>query len=168
MKCSRCRARDARQGATARRKRCNGRRLGRFRWDCNYPYPATQLAATGGSGIYTWSATGLPAGLSIGTSTGIISGTPLTNSGSPYAVQVNVTGSNSASAERSYTLAIGAVNPCDLKQTGSITVVDVQLIINEALGTTPVVYDLSGNGVANVVDVQIEIKAALGLGCAGQ
>jgi hypothetical protein len=54
---------------------------------------------------------------------------------------------------------------CDLKQSGSVTVADVQLIINEALGVTPVVYDLSGNGVVTVVDVQIEINAALGLGC---
>ena len=57
---------------------------------------------------------------------------------------------------------------CDLKQTGSVSVADVQLIINEALGVTPVVYDLSGTGVVNVVDVQIEINAALGLSCAAK
>lgn len=38
---------------------------------------AQTLTATGGSGAYTWSATGLPAGLNINTSTGKISGTPL-------------------------------------------------------------------------------------------
>jgi Putative Ig domain len=36
------------------------------------------LAASGGTGSYTWSATGLPAGLVIGGSTGVISGTPTT------------------------------------------------------------------------------------------
>jgi hypothetical protein len=56
-------------------------------------------------------------------------------------------------------------SPCDLKHTGNITVADVQLIINEALGVAPIIYDLSGTGVVNVVDVQIEINAALGLGC---
>jgi hypothetical protein len=57
-------------------------------------------------------------------------------------------------------------SPCDLKQTGSITVADVQLIINEALGLAPAVNDLNGDGKVNVIDVQIEINAALGLGCA--
>ncbi len=37
-----------------------------------------QMSATGGTAPYTWSATGLPAGLSINASTGLISGTPTT------------------------------------------------------------------------------------------
>jgi hypothetical protein len=58
------------------------------------------------------------------------------------------------------------VGPCDLQYNGSVTVADVQLIINEALGVTSAVNDLNGDGVVNVADVQIEINAALGLGCA--
>ena len=46
--------------------------------------------------------------------------------------------------------------------------VDVQLVINEALGIIPAVNDLNGDSVVNVVDVQIEINAALGLGCAAK
>jgi hypothetical protein len=42
-----------------------------------YPDSASlQMTASGGSGPYTWSATGLPTGLSINTSTGLISGRP--------------------------------------------------------------------------------------------
>jgi hypothetical protein len=41
-------------------------------------------------------------------------------------------------------------------------------MINEALGEVPAVNDLSGDGVVTVVDVQIEINAALGLGCAAK
>jgi hypothetical protein len=77
---------------------------------------------------------------------------------------VNVSGGGSASASASDPTA--TQNLCDLKQTGSVTVSDVQIIINEALGVAPIVYDLSGTGVVTVVDVQIEINAALGLGCA--
>jgi hypothetical protein len=45
-------------------------------------------------------------------------------------------------------------------------VIDVQLIINEALGIALAVNDLNGDGVVSVLDVQIEIDAVLGLGCA--
>jgi photosystem II stability/assembly factor-like uncharacterized protein len=74
----------------------------------------------------------------------------------------NATYAAAASVTQSFTVTL---SPCDLKQTGSVTAADVQLIINEALGVAPVVYDLSDTGVATVVDVQIEINAALGLGC---
>jgi hypothetical protein len=44
-------------------------------------------------------------------------------------------------------------------------VVDVQSIINEALGAASAANDLNGDGLINVADVQIEINAALSLGC---
>ena len=62
------------------------------------------------------------------------------------------------------TLAISGFT-CDLNGDGSVSVADVQLIINEALGVIPAVHDLNHDGVVNVVDVQKEINAALGLGC---
>jgi hypothetical protein len=58
------------------------------------------------------------------------------------------------------------VSPCDLQYAGSVTVADLQLMINEALGGSPAFNDLDGDGVVNVIDVQIEIKAALGFVCA--
>jgi hypothetical protein len=39
------------------------------------------LSASGGTGSFTWSATGLPPGLSIGSTTGVITGTPTTAGG---------------------------------------------------------------------------------------
>jgi uncharacterized protein (TIGR03437 family) len=83
-------------------------------------YAATTVTATGGSGIYTWSATGLPAGLGIGSATGIISGTPTTNSGSPYAVQVTATDSNSARSTRTYSLTINPA-PANLPLIGGVS-----------------------------------------------
>ncbi len=56
-------------------------------------YSQTVAVNYTGTGVLTYSAEGLPAGLSINTHTGVISGTPAAGTGadSPYAVTVNVT-----------------------------------------------------------------------------
>ena len=59
------------------------------------PYTVTQ--STTGTPPVTWSATGLPANLTIAAATGVISGTPTTNTGSPFTSQItatNTTGSD--------------------------------------------------------------------------
>jgi len=66
-------------------------------------YGAT-LSASGGTSPYTWTATGLPSGLSLNSSTGLISGT-LTAPGTST-VTVTVTDSASKTASREYQLAI--------------------------------------------------------------
>jgi len=82
---------------------------------------------------------------------------------------------NNGTTKRNATLTVGtvlvpvvqsALNRCDVEYNGNITVADVQLVINEALGAAWAGNDLNEDGVVNVVDVQIEINAALGLGCA--
>jgi hypothetical protein len=64
---------------------------------------------------------------------------------------------------------VGRVPPsfsaCDINQDGTANVVDIQLILDEALQRTPATNDLNGDGFVNVVDVEIEITAALGVGC---
>jgi hypothetical protein len=53
-----------------------------------------QMTATGGVAPYTWTATGLPSGLTINPSTGLISGTPgPTSNGTFSSVVVTVTDS---------------------------------------------------------------------------
>ena len=127
-------------------------------------YPATTATAAGGTGSYSWSATGLPQGLSIGSGTGSITGAPTTATGSPLNVSIVVTDSNSTSATRNYTLTVSTFSPCDINQDGRTDVVDVQRII-QAFGTISAAYDLSGDGIVSVADVQIAINAALGFGC---
>jgi subtilisin family serine protease len=56
-----------------------------------------QLSATGGTAPYTWSATGLPAGLSINATSGLISGTPSTVNNYSVTVTARDTGSRTGS-----------------------------------------------------------------------
>ena len=60
---------------------------------------------------------------------------------------------------------LAQTSPCDVNHDGSINVVDVQLVINQALGFAACSADLNSDGVCNIVDVQRVISAALGGAC---
>ncbi len=74
-------------------------------------YPATTLAATGGVTPYTWSATGLPAGLSLNPSTGILSGTPTATNAGTVSFSVTDAGTPQQSQTASLTLTVNAGTP---------------------------------------------------------
>lgn len=74
------------------------------------PYAQVQLSATGGNGTYGWSATGLPPGLTINASRGLVSGTP-TRAGS-FSATIQVT-SAGQSASRVFVIPIGIASPND-------------------------------------------------------
>ncbi|WP_427884766.1 M4 family metallopeptidase [Kribbella sp. GL6] len=63
------------------------------------------LTASGGTSPYTWSATGLPAGVTIGSSTGTVSGTP-TASGT-FNVTATATASAGGSGSAQFTITVG-------------------------------------------------------------
>ncbi|MCW2643280.1 MAG: hypothetical protein JWP76_5586 [Dactylosporangium sp.] len=73
-----------------------------------------QLSASGGSGSYTWSATGLPAGLSINAANGLISGTPTTAGTS--SVTVTARDSAGATGSTSFTWTVGSTTGCTASQ----------------------------------------------------
>jgi probable HAF family extracellular repeat protein len=89
------------------------------------------------------------------------------SSGTSGTVTVAVTStSNSAvTAQSTLTIQVGTPSSCDVNQDGYINVLDVQIMVNEALGTDSPLNDLDVDGVVNVVDVQIDINGALQLGC---
>lgn len=60
----------------------------------------------------------------------------------------------------------GSTLSCDINGDSLVNIVDVQLSINQALGSTPCGgADLSQDGVCNIVDVQRVINTALGAAC---
>jgi choice-of-anchor A domain-containing protein/prepilin-type N-terminal cleavage/methylation domain-containing protein len=84
-------------------------------------YPALSLPLVGGTGPYTWSATGLPAGLSM-SSLGVITGTPTTpTADTPATVTVMVRDVTGATSTATYTLFVADRSVpagCPLQPTG--------------------------------------------------
>lgn len=63
-------------------------------------------------------------------------------------------------------LTTSATSPCIATGGQNTTISDVQAEINEALGARAPVHDLNNDGRIDAVDVQVIINAAVGLGCA--
>ena len=97
-------------------------------------YSAT-LTATGGTAPYTWSVAGtLPAGLTLGGSSGIIGGTPTAIESRTFTVRA--TDVNGCFVDQAYTLAIGC--PAITISPASLTA------ITQYTAMTPVVFTASG------------------------
>jgi hypothetical protein len=107
-----------------------------------------QLAATGGTAPYTFSATGLPPGLSISAS-GLISGTPTTVGN--YTVTATVTDSASATGSTTFTWAITSTSTCGPVTNGT----DVAIGDNSDVSST-ISLTCAGNA-ASATTVQVNI-----------
>ena len=99
---------------------------------------SAKVAATGGTSPYLWSASGLPAGLTIKSSTGEIAGTP-TTFGS-FQVLVTAMDSFEASASARLTLVVSAPAPPPVVTSATLPVGFVNVSYNTTIGAS------GGNG----------------------
>ncbi len=72
------------------------------------------------------------------------------------------------SPDTTTSVPVSQVGACDVGNYGTVTVADVQQLINESLGQLAGKDDLNSDGNVNVIDVQLVANAALNLGCWGQ
>ncbi len=99
------------------------------------PY-SVQLQRSGGIAPYTWSATGLPSGLTINALTGVISGTPGANTVGSYNVNITLTGGGTTST----TLPLNVVRTLSLRsQTFNVKVELLEETLVDANGND--IYD---------------------------
>jgi len=110
----------------------------------NTAYTAT-LQATGGVTPYTWGATGMPAGLSINATTGVISGTPTTAGTSTATITVNDSGVPQQQATGQFTIVIA---PAALAiTTTSLPNASINTAYSQTLqaigGTLPITWSLA-------------------------
>ncbi len=76
-------------------------------------------SASGGTSPYTWSASGLPAGLSISASTGTISGTPTTAGTSNVTITATDSSSPAKTGTASFTWTVNPVGTCTPQTNGT-------------------------------------------------
>jgi prepilin-type N-terminal cleavage/methylation domain-containing protein len=102
------------------------------------------IARSGGTAPFTWSATGLPAGLSINTSTGVISGTPTTvKPATDVTVTVTDKFGKSASTTFKWTIAAPPQVQTPAAQTAEVGIATV-VQITATGGATPYTWSASG------------------------
>ncbi|WP_353233683.1 Ig domain-containing protein [Diaphorobacter ruginosibacter] len=97
------------------------------------------LEASGGNAPYTWAITGLPTGLKLNSSTGLISGTPAVKTPGSFQVVIKVTDSAGASVQKNTTFTVSGdavVDALNINLSGcSGDINNVCLIPNATMGS---------------------------------
>ncbi|CRK56036.1 Carboxypeptidase T [Alloactinosynnema sp. L-07] len=114
---------------------------------------SVQLTASGGTAPYTWSATGLPAGVSINSTSGLISGTPTT--AGTYNVTATATATAGGSGTTNFSWTVNPTGVCAPQTNG--TDVAIPDSPGAAVTSTITMSGCSGNASATS-KVEVHIK----------
>jgi uncharacterized repeat protein (TIGR01451 family) len=88
--------------------------------------------------------------------------TVASNAGSPLINTAKASGGSSlVSPTSNDSITVVSLTPCEVTGHSSVTVSDVQAIVNQGLGSSKAANDINLDGVVNVVDIQIVINAVL-------
>lgn len=140
----------------------------------------TTFTATGGTAPYTWSATGIPAGLTLNPSTGELSGTPTALGSFTLVIRVDQTGGGCFN-QKSFTLAVSGAEftntlpdgclgfPYSFQLYVSGPAPDTWVILGNNL---PTGLSINGTGLVSGTPTQtgafsLEMQATNGSGCVG-
>ncbi len=115
---------------------------------------SVQLTASGGTPPNTWSATGLPAGLSINTSSGLISGTPTTPGTTSVTVTVTDSASRSASATFGWTVNPAGGGNCTTATNGT----DVSIPDNNSNVFSPITFSGCSGNASSTTRATVDIR----------
>jgi large repetitive protein len=130
-------------------------------WTVNQPYPNQTMTRANGTTPFTWSASGLPPGLSI-TAAGVISGTP-NSAGTFINVAVTVRDVAGASDTKNYTVTI---NPTPSIATGSLSNGEqgrpYSFTLTPSGGTPPYTWSLV-NGAQNALPPGLSLNTNTGV-----
>src|SRR5258706_183578 len=107
----------------------------------SYPITATNSPTS-------YDASGLPAGLSITTTNGLISGTPSVAGTSTVTLSATNAGGTGTKS-----LLMTLFSACDLNQDTKTDVADIQLEVNEVIGISACTMDINKDGFCNIVDI---------------
>ena len=96
--------------------------------------------------ISSWSATGLPAGLSINASTGVVSGTPTTAGSSSVTVRANDSAGFSGTTSFSWTITnvVGVISPGDRSNVSGTAITPLTIGGSDSSSTTSLSWTASG------------------------
>ena len=110
----------------------------------NTAYPNTTLTGTGGATPYTWTATGLPTGLTLNPTTGVLSGTPTQSGAFTASITLKDSGSQTATAQFPFTISAILVITTASVPNGRVNTAYTSTTLTASGGVAPFNWSATG------------------------
>ena len=132
-------------------------------WTVGHAYSQTVGTSNGASPITLAVSSGaLPTGLSLNTTTGAITGTPTTTTGSPFTFTITATDANDVTSSRVYTVAINAVPALTATLPNWTVGQAYSQTVSASGGTSPITFTLSAGALPSGLSLNSATGAIIG------